>query len=146
MLYLSLMLDEALDIELELWPFNVILAVPLLAIGIAFMLWATWAQWSVGKGTPVPAVPTQKLVVTGPYRYCRNPMLFGLALYYSGLALLASSFSGVALTALIVALFVLYVRLVEEKELEMRFGEKYLRYKERTPFIIPRPCRRAHGH
>lgn len=30
-----------------------------------------------------------------------------------------------------------YLKLIEEKELQMRFGNEYLEYKKKTPFIIP---------
>jgi len=40
--------------------------------------------------------------------------------------------------ALIVAMLLIYIKLVEEEELEARFGKKCLEYKRRTPFIIPR--------
>ncbi|RLG50232.1 MAG: hypothetical protein DRN96_08210 [Thermoproteota archaeon] len=137
LVYTSLYIDSTLDIKLPLQPLNTALAIPLLAAGLLFMLWSAWAQWSIGKGSPVPIAPTQKLVVTGPYRYCRNPMLLGTALYYLSLALFTSSPTGAMLTALIAALLALYVKLVEEKELELRFGEEYLRYKKTTPFLIP---------
>jgi len=39
---------------------------------------------------------------------------------------------------LFTALIIAYVKLVEEKELEARFGEKYIRYKKKTPFLIPK--------
>ena len=134
MVYASLVIDERLGFRLAAWPLNVALAAPLLAVGLTFMVWAAWAQWSVGKGTPVPVVPTQKLVVVGPYRYCRNPMLLGLTLYYTGISLLANSPACLAFTALVAVVSVAFIKLVEERELEMRFGEEYLRYKERTPF------------
>jgi protein-S-isoprenylcysteine O-methyltransferase Ste14 len=35
-------------------------------------------------------------------------------------------------------LLLLYVKGIEEKELPQRFGEEYLEYKRRTPFLIPR--------
>jgi len=31
----------------------------------------------------------------------------------------------------------IYIKLIEEKELEERFGSEYLEYKKRTPFLIP---------
>jgi len=31
-----------------------------------------------------------------------------------------------------------YIKLVEEKELEARFGEEYREYKRKTPFLIPK--------
>ena len=48
----------------------------------------------VGQGTPAPFDPPRQLVVSGPYRYSRNPMyngagimVFGAALFYQSLAL-----------------------------------------------------------
>ena len=60
---------------------ELILAGISMAIGLLIMLWSTWAQWITGRGGPVPVAPTQKLITTGPYAYCRNPLHFG-ALFY----------------------------------------------------------------
>jgi len=59
-------------------PYNIVLGLVLIIAGISFAAWALWCQWNIGKGTPVPVAPTQKLIVTGPYTYCRNPMVFGV--------------------------------------------------------------------
>jgi len=78
----------------------------------------------------------------GPYAFCRNPMMLGELLYLTGLGLLLASPSFLALTWLaFFPVVVAYLKLVEEKELEARFGEAYLAYKRRVPFLIPRPGR-----
>jgi len=102
------------------------------------VIWSVLSQFKIGKGSPVPLVPTQKLVIIGPYKYCKNPMALGTMIYYLGIALFESSFSSLLLVALFSILFVLYIKLVEEKELEVRFGEDYMAYKKNTLFIIPR--------
>ncbi len=110
----------------------------LIVIGLLLAGWTVWCQIKIGKGGPVPIVPTQKLVITGPYKYCRNPMALGTIIYYLGIALFYSSLSALFLVVLFSVLFILYIKLVEEKELEARFGEEYKIYKKNTPFIIPR--------
>lgn len=107
-------------------------------LGIPWVVWAvTWQLWR-GKGTPVPLVPTKNFLQTGPYRYCRNPMVMGFFLYLTGWAALfnqAGSYAG----AIAIVLFLIFeIILVEEKELEARFGDAYRQYKKEVPFIIPR--------
>ena len=106
--------------------------------GVFLIIWTGLAQLTIGKGTPLPVVPTKKLVIRGPYKYCRNPMTLGAVLGYLGLSLLKGSIAALGLTAIFFLLAVLYIKLVEEKELEARFGEDYKNYKESTPFIIPK--------
>ncbi len=83
--------------------------------------------------TPVDVrKPTTTLVTTGPYRLTRNPGYLSLALIYAGIAILAS-----ALWAFVplVPVLVLVDRGVirrEERYLEAKFGEEYLRYKALT--------------
>jgi len=98
----------------------------------------------IGRGTPVPIAPTKKLVTTGPYGLCRNPMTLGELLYLTGLALSLGSPSLLILTwAFLFPVVVAYLKLVEERELEARFGEA-LAYKREVPFLLPRP-RRSRG-
>jgi len=81
---------------------------------------------------------TQKLVVKRPYSYCRNPVTLGTTAFYLGIAIWTGSLSALGLSLIYpVAMFV-YIKLIEEKELEQRFGVQYLEYKRRTPFLLPR--------
>lgn len=120
---------------------GIILGFLVIIVGWPFALWAVYIQYKIGKGTPLPVVPTQKLIISGPYRYCRNPMMFGTLLFYCGLAIILNSLSMLFLIMLIILFITIYLKLVEEKELEARFGEEYLEYKKRTPFMIPRPIK-----
>jgi len=110
----------------------------MVVVGLFFIGWTSWAQWKIGKSTPVPLVPAQKLVVIGPYAYCRNPLMFGVVLYYLGLVLLVGSLAGILLVIVFGLLYALFIKLVKEKELEARFGKEYIEYKKKTPFLIPR--------
>lgn len=117
---------------------NIILSVPILAIGLFLALWSILHFIKV-KGTPVPFNPPPKLVTTGPYAYVRNPMLTGVFIQFFGLGFLFRSISLVFIfTPLFVLLSVLELRAVEEPELEKRLGKEYLEYKKRVPMFIPR--------
>jgi protein-S-isoprenylcysteine O-methyltransferase Ste14 len=95
--------------------------------------------YKIGKGTPAPFVPTQKLVISGPYKYCRNPMVFGALLFYTGIASIFNTPSMLLAIFVFFIPFLVFIKLIEEKELEMRFGKEYVEYKKRTSFLIPYP-------
>lgn len=106
--------------------------------GIPWVIWAVLWQLSKGKGTPVPVVPTQELLTSGPYQFCRNPMMLGFFLYLSGWAALFNRTGSWAATFVLTALLTLEIKLIEEKELEQRFGDAYREYKKKTSFFIPK--------
>jgi len=110
----------------------------LAALGLFLGLWTVWAQYRHARGTPVPIKATKKLLTSGPYSLCRNPMLLGTILYYAGMSTCTSSFAAILGTVLFSVLMVVFVKLVEEKEMSLRFGDEYSRYMRRTPFIVPR--------
>lgn len=99
-------------------------------------------QVRLGHGTPVAIVPTQRLLVVPPYTYCRNPMVLGTATAYLGIAVWRGSLSAITLVLVIAALLLAYVKVLEEAELEARFGPDYLEYKRATPFLIPHLVKR----
>jgi protein-S-isoprenylcysteine O-methyltransferase Ste14 len=123
-----------------LWyaPVNLVLALLLILAGWLFALWSIYAQFTLGRGTPVPLMATQKLVVQPPYTWCRNPMALGAILMYAGVAVLFGSIGAFILVLLGSACLLVYIKLLEEKEMLLRFGQEYLDYKRRTPFLIPR--------
>ena len=111
----------------------------LLGIGLLLWIWASYCQWTIGRGTWVLATPTARLVVRGPYRFTRNPIQLGAMLIYTGLGLLQNSYC-IALVSLVMygSAGSWYNRKLEEKELLERFGEDYLRYRHQVPFLLPR--------
>ena len=119
-------------------PFNWILGLLLLLPGWLFGLWSVSSQFTIGRGTPVPLMATQKLVVQPPYTYCRNPMALGAFGMYLGVAALFHSLGAAIVVLLFAGLLLFYIKRVEEKEMEIRFGQEYLAYKQQTPFLIPR--------
>jgi len=119
-------------------PINLVIGWLLIVLGWLFGMWSINSQFTLGKGTPVPLMATQKLIVQPPYTYCRNPMAAGAIVMYLGAALLFRSIGAVILVLLFAGLLLIYIKRVEEKEMEIRFGGEYLAYKRQTPFLIPR--------
>ena len=84
-------------------------------------------------GTPInPEEPVSKLVTGGPFCYTRNPGYLSMAMIYAGLACLANAFWAILL--LPATLLVIQHGMIEREEryLERKFGEEYLRYKARV--------------
>lgn len=118
---------------------NMTVSAVTIPVGLVVLAWTAITQWTMGMGTPAPNAPPQKLVVVGPYRHCRNPIELGAVFYYLGIGtFFVSLTTGIVCCLLGLTVGSLYHKLVEEKELELRFGEEYLAYKKRTPFLIPR--------
>lgn len=106
--------------------------VPLVA-GIFLLLWCVFDFYRLGRGTLAPWSPPRELVVTGLYRYSRNPMYVAVLLILCGWAAGFSS-SGLAVYALAVAVaFHLRVLLHEEPWLAREHGEKWTQYRARVP-------------
>jgi protein-S-isoprenylcysteine O-methyltransferase Ste14 len=57
---------------------------------------------------------------------------------YFGVAVLFQSIGAAVLVLIFAILLLTYIKLFEEKEMELRFGQEYLAYRDRTPFLIPR--------
>lgn len=104
------------------------LGLALLGPGGALTVWA--ARTFTAAGTTLkPFERTHELVVTGPYRFTRNPMYLGLVTMLSGTALcLATPALWLAALALPVTLQVRFVR-HEERALAASLGEPYERYR-----------------
>lgn len=110
-----------------------------IGLGLFFVGWTTFVQVAEGRGTPTPMAPTERLIVSGPYRLCRNPIQLGAMVYYFGLgSLIASVEIGSIMFGLSFVLGSCYHKFFEEKELYARFGKEYEEYKAKTPFLIPR--------
>ena len=141
--YTIIKLGPALDQLLGLPSFqvgmaNYLLGGVLLVVGLSLGVWPVYVQLTRGRGTPLPMLPTQELLTTGPFGYCRNPMSLGAILAYLGIGIIAGSVMGLILVFCCIALLVIYLKRLEEGELAERFGEAYLAYKREVPFIIPR--------
>jgi protein-S-isoprenylcysteine O-methyltransferase Ste14 len=122
---------------------NSIVGLLFVLVGFFLALWSIQTQMTIGMGTPVPMMPTQRLVVKGPFTYCRNPMTLGIFIAYVGISVWMGSLSAIVIILILIGILLIYVKLVEEKELEIRFRFEYLEYKQNTPFLLPRLRRRS---
>ena len=108
------------------------------AAGMWLAVWTMRLFTQFGDGTPAPWEPTARLVVRGPYRHVRNPMISGVLLVQLAEALVLQSWPLAAWMAFFFAANAVYIPLSEEKGLEKRFGEDYRVYKANVPRLIPR--------
>jgi protein-S-isoprenylcysteine O-methyltransferase Ste14 len=115
------------------WTGLLLIAAGLVVVVEAFARFA----WE-GLGTPAPVAPTRTLVVSGFYRFVRNPMYVAVTTLIFGQAVLFASW-GVALYGVVIALaFHTFVLLYEEPTLREAYGEEYAAYYAATPRWIPR--------
>jgi protein-S-isoprenylcysteine O-methyltransferase Ste14 len=123
-------------------PWNVLIvvgaAVVFLGVGLTLFVTTVWFFGKVGRGTLAPWNPPQHLVVVGPYRHVRNPMISGLLFVLLAEALFFGSLPILAWSTVFLVVNSIYIPLAEEPGLEKRFGEKYVRYKQHVPRWIPR--------
>jgi protein-S-isoprenylcysteine O-methyltransferase Ste14 len=91
-----------------------------------------------GLGTPAPVLPTSHLVVSGLYRYVRNPMYVGVAAAILGQGLLFGDKDTLAYGVLVWVAFHLFVLFYEEPTLRHTFGEEYEIFFRNVPRWIPR--------
>jgi protein-S-isoprenylcysteine O-methyltransferase Ste14 len=108
------------------------------AVGLALVVGTVALFARVGEGTLAPWDPTRRLVVVGPYRYVRNPMISGVLAILIGETLAFWSGALLLWTALVFALNAIYMPLVEEPGLSERFGADYDRYRENVRRWVPR--------
>ena len=104
-----------------------------------FLLLDSFARFALeGLGTPAPIAPTKHLVVTGLYRYVRNPMYVGVVSAIVGQALLFGNIDLLIYGAVIWLAFHLFVLIYEEPTLKDTFGSEYDRFRAHVPRWIPR--------
>jgi protein-S-isoprenylcysteine O-methyltransferase Ste14 len=112
-----------------------------LAIGaIGLLLFATSLGQFVmrGHGTLAPWDPPKHLVVEGPYRYVRNPMISGVVLILVGEALVLRSAVHGWWAFTFFCINSIYIPLLEEPPLRSRFGGAYVEYCRHVGRLIPR--------
>lgn len=89
-------------------------------------------------GTPVPLAPPPRLVVSGFYRYVRNPIYVGFLAILAGEALLFGSLGLLKYTAVAWCIGAAAVRFYEEPTLSRKFGAEYQAYRRAVRAWIPR--------
>ena len=117
-----------------------IAAYALMVIGGAIMLKCVWDFAWTGRGTPAPFDPPRRLVVSGLYRWVRNPMYVGMGLFLIGEALLLPAVTREMLIMATVCWVVVtgFILVYEEPTLRRLFGEDYIEYCRHVRRWIPR--------
>ena len=110
----------------------------LFAAGFAMFVWCVMLFARIGRGTLAPWDPTRRLVVVGPYRHVRNPMISSVLTMLGGEALFFHSARIGAWMLIFVAINQTYFLLLEEPGLVARFGHEYERYRAAVPRWLPR--------
>ena len=101
-------------------------------IGFLIMLSCIISFAVQGQGTLSPADPTKKLVITGLYKFLRNPMYVGVTLILIGETIFFQSVELGVYSLFIFIAFNFFTILVEEPRLKKDFGEEYNRYCEKV--------------
>jgi protein-S-isoprenylcysteine O-methyltransferase Ste14 len=91
-----------------------------------------------GLGTPAPIAPTRHLVVTGLYRYVRNPIYVAVVAIILGQGLLMADSRLIVYGALLWLGFHVFVVAYEEPTLDETFGSEYEAFRAAVPRWIPR--------
>jgi protein-S-isoprenylcysteine O-methyltransferase Ste14 len=110
------------------------------ALGAVVGLPCVWEFAWRGLGTPAPFDPPRKLVITGPYRYVRNPMYLGMGVALLGFAIVFPHGATIFLAEVSVALVLVsaFIVFYEEPTLEKAFGADYVDYCRNVRRWIPR--------
>jgi protein-S-isoprenylcysteine O-methyltransferase Ste14 len=110
----------------------------LITLGLIGLL-DSFARFALqGVGTPAPVFPTRHLVVTGLYRYVRNPMYVAVVITILGQGLTLGNVNVLEYGALVWLLFHLFVLIYEEPTLRANFGSEYKYFCAEVPRWIPR--------
>ena len=114
------------------------LAIPLWLVGSLIILRCFWDFTFMGRGTPIPIDPPKELVVTGFYRYVRNPIYVGVLSIFLGHFLWFGYLALLIYTAFAFIGVHSFIILYEEPTLKKKFGPAYEDYLRRVPRWIPR--------
>ncbi|MDM0084968.1 isoprenylcysteine carboxylmethyltransferase family protein [Variovorax sp. J31P179] len=121
-----------------LFPIARVLGAALIVAGLPILL-DSFARFALqGLGTPAPVMPPKRLVVTGLYRYVRNPIYVAVTALIAGQGLLFGSVTVLAYGAIVWAGFFLFVVAYEEPALGEQFGDEYQRYRANVRRWLPR--------
>ena len=121
---------------LHFFPFRWI-GVLVIVAGVPVLL-DSFARFALkGLGTPAPVFPTRHLVVTGLYRYVRNPMYVAVVSAILGQGLILGNVTLLEYGGLVWLLFHVFVLVYEEPTLRASFGSEYKAYCAEVPRWIP---------
>jgi protein-S-isoprenylcysteine O-methyltransferase Ste14 len=96
-----------------------------------------------GLGAPFFVVLSRRLAADWLYAWTRNPMVLAALSFFVSLGIwFRSALFVLWVLVLISPALLFFVKVFEERELELRFGPSYLEYRSRTPMLFPRKPKR----
>ncbi len=127
-------------------PWNLFVGTLVFYSGLSLGVKSTRLLYNLGGGLPwgeaVHEVKTKRLVTSGIYGYIRNPMVLGYSILPMGMGLCFQSLGmAFSITPIVLVGNIAIVKLKEEPNLRVRFGNEYDMYRASTPFLFPHPVR-----
>ncbi|MDQ3004175.1 MAG: isoprenylcysteine carboxylmethyltransferase family protein [Chloroflexota bacterium] len=114
------------------------LALPLWITGILIIIWCSLDIIRKGRGTPAHFDPPRELVITGLYRYVRNPVYLGALFVQLGYIIWFGSGILISYFLFFVLAYHILIVFIEEPILRNAFGAAYDEYSKSVPRWIPR--------
>ena len=119
------------------FPANPFLGTSLFLAAAGLGLSSAWAMSTRGRGTPLPTSTPGELVVSGPYRYIRNPMALAGILQGIAVGWIMGNFWVIGYALLGSVVWHVLARPSEEQFLLEEFGESYAHYRRRVGLWLP---------
>lgn len=140
MILISALLGLYIDLFfIEIWIPVYIRIVGLIGFYISMKLLKFSGRMLKELGEPSEWGWTTKLVTTGIYKCVRHPHHFGIGLSITSIGLLIGGISTFTLMTITIWIsIILFLIMIEEKELLEKFGDEYIRYKKDTPMLLPK--------
>jgi protein-S-isoprenylcysteine O-methyltransferase Ste14 len=115
-----------------------LVGVALITVGAAALVFSFARFVAQGLGTPAPVAPPQRLVVSGLYRYVRNPMYLAVVATIVGQALALGQPALLLYAAAVAAATAAFAHGYEQPALARQFGAQYEAYRRAVPAWWPR--------
>ena len=115
-----------------------------IAFGVVFVFWSNYALVRFGKGGagvlgPIKLMTeTKHLVTTGPYAMCRNPMHFGLVIYFLVIGIALNNLASLIIPILMCIFAYVMAVVFDEPRLKKDFPQEYNEWASNVPRFFPR--------
>ncbi len=117
--------------------FSIIIGIISFFTGMYLLIVTCLLFHKIGKGTLAPWNETKHLVVEGPYKIVRNPMILGVMMILLAEAFLLNSYAILMYLIIFFVINTVYFKMYEEKKLIQKFGDEYIRYRNEVPMWLP---------